>query len=100
MAPFSGRDEHYFSSRWNTVANFVYTYGENLYGYKTVRAYKEKFHPEWEPNYLVCPAGLGMPRTLSNLARVVSGGFSNPLSGKIEGPSLKEKQRQEGTSGP
>ncbi|WP_372636698.1 bifunctional lysylphosphatidylglycerol flippase/synthetase MprF [Fodinibius sp.] len=100
MAPFSGRDEHFFSSRWNTVANFVYTYGENLYGYRTVRAYKEKFHPEWRPNYLVCPAGLGMPRTLSNLARLVSGGFSNPLSGKIEGPSLKEKQRQEGTSGP
>lgn len=96
MAPFSGKAEHYFSSRWNKLANFVYTYGETLYGYKTVRAYKEKFHPAWEPKYLVCTAGLSLPRTLSNLASVVSGGFSNPVSGRIEGHPLKEKKRQEG----
>lgn len=95
MAPLSGSNEHYYSPRWNKLANFVYTYGENMYGFKTVRSYKEKFHPEWEPKYLVCPAGLALPGILSNLSNVISGGFSSPVSGKLESYPLKKKKRQE-----
>ena len=95
MAPLSGSDEHYYSPRWNKLANFVYTYGENMYGFQTVRSYKEKFHPEWEPKYLICPAGLALPGILSNLSNVISGGFSSPVSGKLESYPLKKKKRQE-----
>lgn len=100
MAPFSGKEKNYFSPRWNKLANLLFTYGENLYGYKAVRAYKEKFHPDWEPKYLICSAGLGFPATLSNIAKVVSGGFSNPVSGKIEGHPLKEKEKEERDDNP
>lgn len=94
LAPFSGRDEDYFSARWNKLANFVYTYGENFHGYKAIRAYKEQFHPNWTPKYLVCSAGLTLPGTLSNLTKVVSGGFSASVRGKVEGYPLKEKKQQ------
>ena len=77
MAPFSGMDEDDFSPGWNKLADFIYTYGENFYGFKTVRAYKEQFQPVWEPKFLVCPGGWILPRVLSNLTNVVSGGFSN-----------------------
>jgi len=77
MAPFSGMDEHDFSPGWNKLADFIYTYGENFYGFKTIRAYKSQFYPVWEPKFLVCPGGLVLPRVLSNLTNVVSGGFSN-----------------------
>ncbi|SMO63546.1 bifunctional lysylphosphatidylglycerol flippase/synthetase MprF [Fodinibius sediminis] len=95
MAPFSGRDEDYASPGWKKLTNFVFTYGENLYGYRSIRAYKQKFHPQWEPRYLVCKAGWTLPGTLSNLSKVVSGGLVNPVSGKIGGYSLKQKKKQE-----
>lgn len=77
MAPFSGMNEDDFSPKWNKLADFIYTYGENFYGFKTVRTYKEQFQPVWEPKFLVCPGGWMLPRVLSNLTNVVSGGFSN-----------------------
>jgi phosphatidylglycerol lysyltransferase len=82
MAPLSGMEEHDFSPGWSKLANFVYTYGENLYGFKTVRAYKSQFNPVWEPRFLVCPGGWSLPRVLSNLTNVVSGGFTNLVSKK------------------
>ncbi len=80
MAPLSGMEEHDFSPGWNKLANFVYTYGENFYGLKTVRAYKSQFNPVWEPKFLVCPGGWTLPRVLSNLTNVVSGGFTSLVS--------------------
>jgi len=77
MAPLSGMEEHDFSPGWNRLADFVFTYGENFYGFKTVRAYKTQFNPVWEPKFLVCPGGWALPSVLSNLTNIVSGGFSN-----------------------
>jgi phosphatidylglycerol lysyltransferase len=82
MEPLSGMEEHDLSPSWSKLANFVYTYGENLYGFKTVRAYKSQFNPVWEPRFLVCPGGWALPRVLSNLTNVVSGGFTNLVSNK------------------
>ncbi|HET6527733.1 MAG TPA: bifunctional lysylphosphatidylglycerol flippase/synthetase MprF [Balneolaceae bacterium] len=82
MAPLSGMDEPDFTPKWNKMAHFVYSYGENLYGFKRVRDYKNKFQPEWEPKFLACPGGISLPRALSNLASVVSGGFSTLVNVK------------------
>lgn len=75
MAPLSGMDDHDFSPGWNKMANFVYSYGENIYGFKKVRDYKSRFNPEWEPKFLACPGGVNLPGILSDLANVVSGDF-------------------------
>lgn len=82
MAPLSGMDEHDFSPGWNKLANFVFTYGENIYGFKTVRAYKNQFNPVWESRFLVCPGGWALPSVLSNLTNIVSGGFSHLVNKK------------------
>jgi phosphatidylglycerol lysyltransferase len=80
MAPLSGMNEHDFSPGWNKLANFVYTYGENIYEFKKVRTYKSQFNPKWEPKFLIAPGGWTLPRVLSNLTNVVSGGFSSIVS--------------------
>ncbi len=82
MAPLSGMDEHDFSPGWNKLADFVYTYGENFYGFKKVRRYKSQFNPTWEPKFLVGPGGWSMPRALSNLTNIVSGGFDSIMTKK------------------
>ncbi|MCW9706522.1 bifunctional lysylphosphatidylglycerol flippase/synthetase MprF [Fodinibius salsisoli] len=94
LAPLSGSNEQQFSSRWGRLINFVYTYGENIYGFKTVRSYKEKYRPDWQPKYLVCPAGLAMPGILSSLAKVVGGGLSTPVSTKMD--SLSPEAESQG----
>lgn len=84
MAPLSGMDEHDFSPGWNKFAHLIYTYGENIYGFKTVRKYKSQFNPHWRPKFLVCPGGWSLPRVLNDLTNVVSGGYSNIVREKLE----------------
>ena len=55
---------------------FVFRHGEHFYNFEGLRQYKEKFSPAWRPRYLVCPQGFGvLPRVLSNVAALVSGGL-------------------------
>jgi phosphatidylglycerol lysyltransferase len=49
--------------------------GENFYNFQGLRQYKEKFDPVWEPTYLASPGGLVLPRILTNLATLISGGL-------------------------
>ncbi len=42
--------------------------------------YKEKFDPVWEPRYLASPGGLLLPRILTNVASLISGGLAGVVS--------------------
>jgi phosphatidylglycerol lysyltransferase len=44
-----------------------------------LRAYKEKFNPEWAPRYMVYPGGLRLPRILADVAALVAGGYRKIL---------------------
>ncbi|PYQ58272.1 MAG: hypothetical protein DMF58_15960, partial [Acidobacteria bacterium] len=46
-----------------------------VYNFQGLRQYKEKFDPLWEPMYLASPGGLALPRILTNLATLISGGL-------------------------
>ncbi len=74
-APFSGIDNRQLASFWNRVGGFVYEHGEHFYHFEGLRAFKQKFKPEWEPNYLASPGGLAMPRVLYEVNVLVSGGI-------------------------
>ncbi|HEY8183629.1 MAG TPA: phosphatidylglycerol lysyltransferase domain-containing protein, partial [Thermoanaerobaculia bacterium] len=50
-------------------------FGEHFYNFQGLRQYKEKFDPIWEPMYLASPGGLALPRILTNLATLISGGL-------------------------
>jgi len=75
MAPLSGFDRSSVASRWQKVGAFVYEHGEAFYGFQGLRAFKEKFAPEWEPRYLACPGGLALPRILADVSALIAGGY-------------------------
>jgi phosphatidylglycerol lysyltransferase len=75
-APFSGLADHPLSPLWHRVGTFLFQYGEHFYNFQGLRAYKDKFDPLWRPTYLVSPGGLALPRILSNVAALISGGLS------------------------
>ena len=75
MAPLSGFERSPVAPLWNRLGSFLYDHGEALYGFQGLRAYKDKFHPEWEPRYLVYRGGLRLPRVMADLSALVAGGY-------------------------
>lgn len=73
VAPLSGLDDHPLAPIWNRVGNALFSHGEHFYNFEGLRHYKNKFHPEWEPVYLLYPGGMSLPRILLDLASLNAG---------------------------
>ncbi len=53
MAPLSGLGERGRAPAWERLGRLVYERGNRFYNFKGLRAFKEKFDPEWNDRYLV-----------------------------------------------
>lgn len=80
MAPFSGMETRALAPLWSKLGGFLFTYGENFYNFQGLRQFKEKFDPIWQPRYLACPGGLGLPLVLRDIAALTSGGLKGVVS--------------------
>nr|WP_281969066.1 phosphatidylglycerol lysyltransferase domain-containing protein [Roseovarius nanhaiticus] len=74
-APFSGIESRQLAPIWNRIGSFVFEHGEHFYNFEGLRAFKEKFEPEWTSNYLACPGGLAGPQILYEINVLISGGL-------------------------
>ena len=74
-APFSGIENRQLAPIWNRIGGFVFEHGEHFYHFEGLRSFKEKFSPEWSPNYLACPGGFAAPQILYEVNVLISGGF-------------------------
>ncbi|CAD0183249.1 Phosphatidylglycerol lysyltransferase [Ruegeria sp. THAF57] len=74
-APFSGIENRQLASIWNRIGGFVYEHGEQFYHFEGLRSFKQKFDPDWSPNYLASPGGLAAPRILYEVNILISGGL-------------------------
>lgn len=75
MAPLSGLEAHALAPLWNRVNALVFRHGEHFYNFQGLRQYKEKFDPVWSPRYIAAPGGLALPRVLTDLGALISGGL-------------------------
>jgi phosphatidylglycerol lysyltransferase len=80
MAPLSGFEHHRLAPLWNRLGALLFRYGENFYNFRGLRAFKDKFHPVWEPRFLASPGGLSVPLVLTHVASLVSGGVSGVVT--------------------
>ncbi|HOO90336.1 MAG TPA: bifunctional lysylphosphatidylglycerol flippase/synthetase MprF [Syntrophales bacterium] len=80
MAPLSGLEARELAPLWHRVGAFIFQHGEHFYNFQGLRHYKQKFDPEWRPKYLASPSGFALPRILTNLASLISGGLSGTIS--------------------
>ena len=78
LAPLSGVDGRRLGPTWAKIAALVFRHGERFYGFRGLRAYKEKFQPDWAPRYIAGPRGLGLVKALRDLnALIADGGEAN-----------------------
>jgi phosphatidylglycerol lysyltransferase len=80
MAPLSGIEDRSLAPLWNRVGALLFSRGEPFYNFQGLRQYKEKFDPIWEPRYLASPGGLVLPRILTNVASLISGGLAGVVT--------------------
>ena len=75
MAPMSGFEHSPVAPLWVKAGLFLYEHGEAIYKFQGLRAYKQKFHPEWESHYLAYPGGLKLGRVLADVSALIAGGY-------------------------
>ncbi|MFT4047951.1 MAG: bifunctional lysylphosphatidylglycerol flippase/synthetase MprF [Solimonas sp.] len=79
MAPMSGMIDHPLASRWHRFGRLLFAHGGQFYNFQGLRAFKEKFAPNWEPRYLVAPGGLAPLLTLADIAALIGGGIKGVI---------------------
>ena len=75
MAPLSGMAEHPLAPRWHRLGRLLFSHGEHFYNFQGLRAFKEKFGPQWEARYLAAPGGITPLFVLADVAALISGGM-------------------------
>jgi len=75
MAPLAGLQDNEGAPLWSRFGAFLFRHGEHFYNFQGLRQYKAKFDPVWEPRYLASPAGIALPRILTNISSLISGGL-------------------------
>lgn len=80
IAPLSGLQPRRLAPVWTRLSALMFKHGELLYRFHGLRAYKEKFDPQWTPVYLASHGWLGLPRLLADIAMLISGGRQRSTS--------------------
>lgn len=73
LSALSGVGQTEQSPRLEQVLNYLYKHLNQFYNFQGLHAYKEKFHPRWEPRYFVYPSFAALPDVVIALIRADSG---------------------------
>ena len=79
MVPLAGIRTGRVAPLWNQIASAIRIGGERYYNFRGLREFKEWFHPEWEPSYLVSPGGIRRPVIVASIASLISGGAAGVI---------------------
>lgn len=79
IAPFSGFSYHPLGARWDKICHYIYQYVEQIYNFKGLRKYKEKFRPEWTPVYIAIASSPSMLYHIFKISMLSSSGLKGLL---------------------
>jgi phosphatidylglycerol lysyltransferase len=72
-APLSGLSERSVARSWNRFGRLIYRHGGTFYNFEGLRAFKQKFQPEWRPRYLALPPNVSPLIAMGNVALLIAG---------------------------
>ncbi|MCW1922564.1 phosphatidylglycerol lysyltransferase domain-containing protein [Luteolibacter arcticus] len=54
--------------------------GGSFHNFQGLRAFKDKFDPEWQPRYIAVPSAWSLPPALLDATALIGGGLRKTLS--------------------
>jgi phosphatidylglycerol lysyltransferase len=76
MAPLAGLEDRPLAPIMSRVGRLLFERGEELYNFRGVRRYKDKYDPVWQPRYIAAPHKWSIPLLLADISLLSSGGVS------------------------
>jgi len=76
MAPLAGLEDRPLAPIMSRVGRLLFERGEELYNFRGVRRYKDKYDPIWQPRYIASPHKWAIPLLLADIGLLSSGGVS------------------------
>jgi len=73
LSALSGVGEQTDDPTTEQALHFLYEHVNQIYNFKGLHAFKAKFHPRWEPRYLIYPDGASLPTVGMALVRANAG---------------------------
>ena len=74
MAPLAGlAEDKKYATLFARAGRLVHERGEQFYGFKGLRAFKDKFDPRWEPRYIASSGTWTLPIVLAEVAMLTNG---------------------------
>jgi phosphatidylglycerol lysyltransferase len=74
MAPLSGIEARKGARMWNRFGALIFRHGGAFYNFEGLRAFKQKFQPNWRPRYIAVPAGVSPLVAMKDVALLIAGG--------------------------
>ncbi|PTL80956.1 bifunctional lysylphosphatidylglycerol flippase/synthetase MprF [Vitiosangium sp. GDMCC 1.1324] len=74
LTPSPGFERDALAPTWSRLGSLLFRHGEHFEDLQALRAFKARFHPNWEPRYLVSPGGMALPFVLADVAVLISRG--------------------------
>lgn len=72
MAPLAGLDPNRSRRVWDRFGALIFRHGGSFYKFEGLRAFKNKFAPDWQPHYLATPTTLPPLLPLADAARLIA----------------------------
>jgi phosphatidylglycerol lysyltransferase len=85
VAPLAGIHVRPGSRLWTRIGAMVFRHGGAFYNFEGLRAFKEKFQPDWQPRFLAVAGGASPLLVLKDAAVLIAGGMQGLTPRKSRG---------------
>ena len=75
-APLAGLEDRPLAPILSRVGRLLFERAEEIYNFRGVRRYKDKYDPLWQPRYIAAPHGWQIPMLLADVGLLSSGGMA------------------------
>lgn len=75
-APLAGLEDRPLAPIMSRVGKLLFERGEEIYNFRGVRRYKDKYDPLWQPRYVAAPHRWQIPMVMADVGLMSSGGMA------------------------
>ena len=76
MAPLAGLEDRPLAPLMSRVGRLMFERGEDIYNFRGVHRFKDKYDPVWQPRYIAAPNKWTIPFLMADVGFLSSGGMS------------------------